>query len=164
MKNIYKNVSSYEFSSEFLKHLIVSNSSESSPFILQQGNVQFLDSCPIVCHKESLSSLIFEILKQTSEKTEFYKSISKNGDQYCFDFDRMSFPYAFCDKVDYCFHLYGKIMAMGNINVETERRRMSPNISIDKFKKLNSEVNSWITKLKRKGRRKLTKSLTLKPN
>ncbi|HWY34235.1 MAG TPA: hypothetical protein VNX68_06280, partial [Nitrosopumilaceae archaeon] len=69
---------------------------------LQNGSFNIVDSCPIICHKESLPAVIMEImptlLSLTTTKTTYAES-----EIIAFT---LSIPFAFSDKLSECLNLY----------------------------------------------------------
>ena len=138
-----------ELTNPLLRTIMCNHSYREQPYIIEESGMCLMDSCPIICHKESLPVLIIEIISNLIKIIDFEEY------NVSFILNNMTIPFAFCNRPNHCIELYGDI----GVIIPTQNNY----VYSDSFNLLVQNVNKWKVKLKRKGRRALKKSITLRP-
>ncbi len=139
MRPIYLSNHLYDFSYKQIPHMRV------------ELGIRLADSCPIICHKESLFLLLNAVLFEFGHIDMFedftYKVLLRDLSE------NPKIPFKFCDRPSMCKSLYDNAVEDGLGFYHTSLAM--PDISDDNFVKLSKDVNNWKIKLTRTGRRAL---------
>src|SRR3989304_2518655 len=127
-----------------LRVFMCDHSYREQSYIAEELGIFLADSCPLICHKETLPALILEIMSNLIE------IISWKNFNLSFVLSDMTVPFAFCNKPSHCGGLYG----LTNVLISTGEDVIYPL----HFKTLFKKTNQWKKNLKRKGRRALKKN------
>lgn len=158
-------LSTQKLSDKMLREVLYHNSRTKQPYSTYFKDFYMVDTTPIICHKELLAPIILK----TSEYIE--NSLNNKNEDNLYRLLQISshlsesLNFVFPDKTTDCESLYGSIYNNITNSLEQTRRifLLSPEINQASFKILEKKVNNWKAQIKRKGRRELKKSLTLKP-
>ncbi len=141
-----------------LRNFLYDYSSKHQTYCNSVNNTKFIDTTPIICNKELLTSIITQVM-HCLESSIKIKSNLPHILKISLELQN-SLYFTYSDRSTECSSLYGeRIKSDGN-------RFMSfhtPEITQSSFAVLESRVNDWKQKFNRKERRLLKKSLTLNP-
>jgi len=135
-----------------IREILFHFSSRDFPCASQIDDIQIIDSKPIICHKDGLSEVI---LKTYNSMLNFHKSI-KNRINEPVPIPRSLIPSNSDTPISSC-----ELTRSNSLYGKEEGYTYDHYIGERDLKALQYDVNSWLQKLKRKGRRLLTKSLYL---